>query len=109
MVTMSLVISMHTYIYIYQYDSLLANLLVFMVFGRAAGNGLSGSSKLTLLNYFSTTFHKHCGRCESLGTTTTLAMARGNQGHAPCKIFMLQQILFQCQFMFLNIIRLFQH
>ena len=29
----------------------------------------------------------------------------GNQGHVPCEIFLLQQIVFLCQFMFVKIKR----
>ena len=44
---------------------------------------------------FSTTFLKKCGRGESLGTTTCLkTVVGGKQGHAPCKILLLQQSLF---------------
>ena len=44
---------------------------------------------------FYTTFLKHCGRGESLGTITCLkTVVGGKQGHVPCKIFMLQQSLF---------------
>ena len=40
---------------------------------------------------FPTTFLSNCGRGESLGATTCLC---GKQGHAPCKILLLQQSLF---------------
>ena len=54
---------------------------------------LSGAS-------FPTTFVKNCGRCYGLGTTTCFkTVVGGKQGHAPCKILLLQQILF-CQFDF---------
>ena len=44
---------------------------------------------------FSTTFLKNCGRGESLGTTTCLiTVVGGKQGHARCKIPLLQQSLF---------------
>ena len=43
---------------------------------------------------FSTTFLKNCGRGESLRNTTYLiTVFRGKQGHSPCKILLLQQIL----------------
>ena len=47
---------------------------------------------------FSTTFHKNCGRGESLGTTTCPKTVVGDkQGHALCKIILLQQIHLLCQ------------
>ena len=47
---------------------------------------------------FYTTFFKHCGRGESFGAFTCLrTVAWCRQGHAACKIFLLQQILFVCQ------------
>ena len=56
---------------------------------------------------FSTTFLKSYGRGESLVTTTCLkTVVGGKQGHAPCKILLLQQSLFLCQLNFLEITRL---
>ena len=44
---------------------------------------------------FHTTFLKNCGRSESLMTATYLkTMVVGRHGHTPCKIFLLQQIIF---------------
>ena len=44
---------------------------------------------------YSSTFLNNCGRGKSLGNTTCLKTAVGcKQGHAPCKIFSLQQNLF---------------
>ena len=36
-------------------------------------------------------------------------MVGGRQGHAPCKIFSLQQILFMFQYNFLKVVRPSQH
>ena len=56
-----------------------------------------------------TTFHKNCGRGESLGTATYLSsVVGGKQGHAPCKIFLFQQFLFLCQSNLFKIMRLSQ-
>ena len=56
---------------------------------------------------FSATFLKHCGRGESLGTTTCLrTVVGGKHRHASCKILLLQQHLFLCQSNFMEIIRL---
>ena len=44
---------------------------------------------------FSATFLKHCGRGESLGTTTCLqTVFVGRQGYSPCNILSLHQNLF---------------
>ena len=57
----------------------------------------------------STTFHKNCGRGESLWTTTCpITVVGGKQGHAPSKTFSLQQILFLCQLNFIEVTRLSQ-
>ena len=41
---------------------------------------------------FSTTFPKNCGRGGNLGTTTCLKnVVGGKQGHAPCRILLLQK------------------
>ena len=62
---------------------------------------------LPLCASFYTTFLKNCGRCESLVTTTCLkTVVVGKQGHAPCKILLLQQSLFLCQSIFIEILRL---
>ena len=60
-------------------------------------------------NSFSTTFVKNCGRGGSLRITTCLiTVVGGKQGRAPCNIFLLQQILFSCQSIFVEITRLSQ-
>ena len=44
-----------------------------------------------------------------LGTTTCLIIVvEGRQGHAPCNILFLQEVLFFCQTNFMEIIRLSQ-
>ena len=44
---------------------------------------------------FSATFLENCGRDESLATTVCLiTVIWGKQGHATCRIFLLQQSLF---------------
>ena len=67
---------------------------------------------VALLSYrasIPTTFLKHCSRGESLATATCLgAVVGGKQGHAPCKVFSLQQTLFLCQSYFIEITRLWQ-
>ena len=56
---------------------------------------------------FSTIFNNNCGRDEILGTTTChKSVVGGKQGHAPCKIQLLQQILFLCQLHLIEIMRL---
>ena len=58
---------------------------------------------------FSTMFLKICGRGESLVTITCLnTVVVGWQGHALCKMFLLQQSLLLCQLNFMEIIRLLQ-
>ena len=56
-----------------------------------------------------TTFIRHCGRGFFFWTATCLRTVVCKQGHALCKIFLLQQIIFLCQLNFLKIIRLSQH
>ena len=42
-----------------------------------------------------------CGRGEGHRTTTChMTVVGGKQGHAPCEMFLLQQIHFLCQFNF---------
>ena len=56
---------------------------------------------------FSTTFPKNCNTGESLRTTTyNKTVVGGKQGHAPCKILLVQQILFSCQLNLMEIIKL---
>ena len=44
---------------------------------------------------FHTTFLRNCGRGDCLRTATCLStLFGGKQGHAPCRILLLQQILF---------------
>ena len=55
---------------------------------------------------FSTTFLINCGGGEILDTSTSvITMDGGDQGHAPCKIILLQQCLFLCQSNFMEIKR----
>ena len=68
--------------------------------GRETHNESSGCS-------ISTTFHKNCGRDESLRTTTFLkTVVGGKQGHAPCKILSLHEASFLCQSNLMDMIRL---
>ena len=55
---------------------------------------------------FHTTFLKNCGRGERLRTTTCLGtVVGGKQGHAPCRILLLQLSPFLCQLNFFEITR----
>ena len=57
---------------------------------------------------FSTNFFTNCGRGEGLrASICLLVVVGGKQGHAPCRIFLLQQSLL-CQSNCVEIIRLFQ-
>ena len=50
---------------------------------------------------FYTTFLKNCGGGCEVGTVTyNKAVVGGKQGHAPCKMFPLQQILILCHLFF---------
>ena len=57
---------------------------------------------------FSTTFLGNCGRGESLITCLKAVVGVILLGHAPCRIFLLQQSLFLCQLNFTEIMRLSQ-
>ena len=58
---------------------------------------------------FSTTFHKHCRRRESLEATPRhITVVGSKQLHAPCNIPTLQQSLFLSQLCFMEIIGLSQ-
>ena len=58
---------------------------------------------------FYTTFLTNCGGSESLKfTTCPMTVVGGEQGHAPSKIFLLQQSFFLCQSNFMEIIWLIQ-
>ena len=58
---------------------------------------------------FYTTFVINCGRGEGFRKATCLnTVAGGKQGHAPCKMLLLQQILFLCHSNFIEITRLSQ-
>ena len=63
--------------------------------GELTPNVFSGCSVPAIRASFSTTCLKNCGKGECLGTTTCLmTVAGGKQGHAPCRMLPLQQILF---------------
>ena len=57
--------------------------------------GFQDVASLPSRTRFSSMFLNNGGGGESLGTTTCLRTVVGcNQGHAPCKVFKLQQSLF---------------
>ena len=59
---------------------------------------------------FNTIFIKNRSRGQDLGNVTSLkTVVKAKQGHAHCKIILLQQILFLCQSNFFKIRRLSQH
>ena len=78
-----------------------------MEFGRVAPMGVPDVAFLPSRASSYTTFLTHCGRGESLGITIcTKTVVEGKQGHAPCKIHLLQQCLLLCKLNFKEIIRL---
>ena len=71
--------------------------------------GFQDVAQLSSQASFPPTFLKNCGRSKCLGTTTCLiTVFGGKQGHAPCRIFSLQQSVIWCQLNFMEIIRLSQ-
>ena len=54
-------------------------------FGWGAPNKFSGYSIYELQSYCFTTLPMNCGRCESLGSTTSWNFGGGILGHVMCK------------------------
>ena len=67
--------------------------------GRGASNGHQDVTLLPKRATFYTTFHKNCGRVQSIRTTTCLKDEdEGKQGHTPCEIHLFSQMLFPLRF-----------
>ena len=80
-----------------------------LLYGSSLLKGFQDVAFLSSWVSFPAIFLTNSGKGEGLRTTTYLkTVVGGRQGHAPCKILLLQQSLFLCQLNFMEIIRLSQ-